>query len=179
MRVWAIWSVKSGSVGNTRLLSRAKMLLVSLRTADVSRRPSPLRDVSRNVPQKAMSEEKRLPAFAGLLLVPVNTCIFSYGWIMLWRGLHFDWANYVIFAAYFMLACSQTLYFLFEVRRAPLIKYKPQGIYDGFEKNEKKNKTTSVYSLVSCWEVVTSILIFWCCCFWSAWFDDLPFTAAK
>ena len=98
---------------------------------------------------------------------------------MLWRGLHFDWANYVIFAAYFMLACSQTLYFLFEVRRAPLIKYKPQGIYDGFEKNEKKNKTTSVYSLVSYWEVVTSILIFWGCCFWSAWFDDLPFIAAK
>ena len=57
---------------------------------------------------------------------------------MLWRGLPFDWANYVIFVAYFMLACSQTLYFLFEVRRAPLIKYKPQGIYDGFEKNERK-----------------------------------------
>ena len=54
----------------------------------------------------------------------------------------------MIFAAYFMLACSQTLYFLFEVRRAPLIKYKLQGIYDVFEKNEKKNKTTSVYSLV-------------------------------
>ena len=51
MRVWAIWSVKSGSVGNTRLLSRAKMLLVSLRTADVSPGSSPLRDVSRNVPQ--------------------------------------------------------------------------------------------------------------------------------
>ena len=98
------------------------MLLVSLRTADVSPGSSPLRDVSR------MSEEKRLPA-----------CIF---------------------AAYFMLACSQTLYFLFKVRRARVIKYGPQGIYDVFEKNEKKNKTTSVYSLVSCREVVTIILIF-------------------
>ena len=58
---------------------------------------------------------------------------------MLWRGLHFDWANYVIFAAYFTLACSQTLYFLFKVRRARVIKYKPQGIYYVFEKNEKKN----------------------------------------
>ena len=82
---------------------------------------------------------------------------------MLWRGLHFDWANYVIFAACFMLACSQTLYFLFKVRRARVIKYKPQGIYDVFEKNEKKNKTTSVYRFVSSWEVV----------------DDLPFIAAK
>ena len=27
------------------------------------------------------------------------------------------------------LACSQTLYFLFKVRRARVIKYKPQGIY--------------------------------------------------
>ena len=26
-------------------------------------------------------------------------------------------------------ACSQTLYFLFKVRRARVIKYKPQGIY--------------------------------------------------
>ena len=30
MRVWAIWSVKSGSVGNTRLLHCAKMLLFSV-----------------------------------------------------------------------------------------------------------------------------------------------------
>ena len=30
MRAWAIWSVKSGSVGNTRLLPRAKMLLVPM-----------------------------------------------------------------------------------------------------------------------------------------------------
>ena len=61
------------------------------------------------------------------------------------------------------LACSQTLYFLFKVRWARAIKYKPQGIYwppaqggsgggrrnsrfrfarelgDVFEKNEKKN----------------------------------------
>ena len=29
----------------------------------------------------------------------------------------------------FVLACSQTLYFLFKVRRARVIKYKPQGIY--------------------------------------------------
>ena len=27
------------------------------------------------------------------------------------------------------VACSQTLYFLFKVRRARVIKYKPQGIY--------------------------------------------------
>ena len=52
--------------------------------------------------------------------------------------------------------------FLFKVRRARAIKYKPQGIYgppaekgsvsralaDVFEKNEKKNKTTSVYRLM-------------------------------
>ena len=52
--------------------------------------------------------------------------------------------------------------FLFKVRRARAIKYKPQGIYgppaekgsvsralaDVFEKNEKKNKTTSVYRLL-------------------------------
>ena len=72
---------------------------------------------------------------------------------------------------YTNLACSQTLYFLFKVSRARVIKYKPQGIYwppaqgaggggrrilffflelrarDVFEKNEKKYKTTSVYRL--------------------------------
>ena len=75
----------------------------------------------------------------------------------------------------FNVACLQTLYFLRKVRRALVIKYKPQGIYqqpaqegggggrflalrarshalaslaDVFEKNEKKNKTTSVYRLV-------------------------------
>ena len=75
----------------------------------------------------------------------------------------------------FNVACSQTLYFLRKVRRALVIKYKPQGIYqqpaqegggggrflalrarshalaslaDVFEKNERKNKTTSVYRLV-------------------------------
>ena len=75
----------------------------------------------------------------------------------------------------FNVACSQTLYFLCKVRRALVIKYKPQGIYqqpaqegggggrflalrarshalaslaDVFEKNEKENKTTSVYRLV-------------------------------
>ena len=74
------------------------------------------------------------------------------------------------------VACSQTLYFLFKVRRALVIKYKPQGIYgppaqggiflsraprsfsracfarelaDVFEKNEKKNKTSSVYRLLT------------------------------
>ena len=30
---------------------------------------------------------------------------------------------------YISSACSQTLYFLFKVRRARVIKYKPQGIY--------------------------------------------------
>ena len=65
MRVRAFWSVKSGSLGNTRLLPCAKMLLV-----------------------------------------PAN--IFSYRWIMLWRGLHFDWTNYVIFAACFMLRGRDT-----------------------------------------------------------------------
>ena len=29
----------------------------------------------------------------------------------------------------FLVACSQTLYFLFKVHRASVIKYKPQGIY--------------------------------------------------
>ena len=50
----------------------------------------------------------------------------------------------------FKIACSQTLYFLFKVRRARVIKYKPQGIYwppvQG-GRNEKKNKATSVYRL--------------------------------
>ena len=77
----------------------------------------------------------------------------------------------------FVLACSQTLYFLFKVRRARVIKNKNRGgftdrqrkglgwgrrkffifpscaprsssLVDVFEKNEKKNKTTSVYRLV-------------------------------
>ena len=40
------------------------------------------------------------------------------------------------------VACSQTLYFLFKVRRAQVIKYKLQGICaDVFKKNEKKNNT--------------------------------------
>ena len=44
------------------------------------------------------------------------------------------------------VACSQTLYFLFKVRRAQVIKYKPRGICANvFEKNEKKTNTTSVY----------------------------------
>ena len=50
------------------------------------------------------------------------------------------------------LACSQTLYFLFKVRRAGVIKCKPQGIYwppaqggRGGGRREKKNKTMSVY----------------------------------
>ena len=42
-----------------------------------------------------------------MLLVPMN--IFSHGYIMLWRGLQFDWANYVIFAACFMLRGRDTL----------------------------------------------------------------------
>ena len=70
------------------------------------------------------------------------------------------------------VACSETLYFLFKVRRGRVIKYKPQGIYyrqrkevvfflplrarsralaalaDVFGKNEKKNKTTSVYRAI-------------------------------
>ena len=67
------------------------------------------------------------------------------------------------------IACSQTLYFLIKVRRARVIKNEPRGIYwprqrkgvgvgengiffflahaSVFEKNEKKNKTTSVYRL--------------------------------
>ena len=72
MRGRAIWSVKSESVGNTRLLPCPKMLLV-----------------------------------------PVN--IFSYRQIMLWRGLHFDRANYVIFAACFMLPRSRRPYWFSEV----------------------------------------------------------------
>ena len=53
-----------------------------------------------------------------------------------------------------ILACSQTLYFLFKVRRAHMIKTKPQGIFLSrsrarrTKKNEKKNKTTSVYRLL-------------------------------
>ena len=42
------------------------------------------------------------------------------------------------------IACSQTLYFLFKVHRARMIKNK-----NVFEKNEKKkNRTTSVYRLL-------------------------------
>ena len=50
----------------------------------------------------------------------------------------------------FEIACSQTLYFLCKVRRGWVIKYKTQGIYwppvQG-GRNEKKNKTTSMYRL--------------------------------
>ena len=75
----------------------------------------------------------------------------------------------------FVLACSQTLYFLFKVRRGRVIKNKNRGgfadrqrkglgvgkekildfsfsrslsLADVLETNEKKNKTTSVYRLV-------------------------------
>ena len=78
----------------------------------------------------------------------------------------------------FVLACSQTLYFLFKVRRARVIKNKNRGgftdrqrkgfgvgegenslffflaapcsfsLANVFEKNEKNNKTASVYRLV-------------------------------
>ena len=54
-------------------------------------------------------------------------------------------------------ACSQTLYFLFKVRQAQVIKNKNRGGFvdrqrkwvgvgeeEVFEPNEKKNKTTSV-----------------------------------
>ena len=55
-----------------------------------------------------------------------------------------------------ILACSQTLYFLFKVRRTHMIKTKPLGIFLSrsrsrarrTKKNEKKNKTTSVYRLL-------------------------------
>ena len=69
----------------------------------------------------------------------------------------------------FTVTCTQTtLYFLFKVRRARVIEYKPQAIYwppaqggsggvrvlararelaNVFEKNEKKKETTSVYGL--------------------------------
>ena len=54
------------------------------------------------------------------------------------------------------LACSQTLYFLFKIRRARVMKYKSQGIYctlaslaEVFEKNEQENKTTFVYRLLT------------------------------
>ena len=40
------------------------------------------------------------------------------------------------------IACSQTLYFLFKVHRARMMKNK-----NVLEKNEKKNRTTSVYRL--------------------------------
>ena len=59
------------------------------------------------------------------------------------------------------IACSQTLSFLFKVRRAQVIKNKNReefvdrqrkGVGVGeeqvFENNEKKNKTTSVYRLI-------------------------------
>ena len=67
----------------------------------------------------------------------------------------------------FVLACSQTLYFLLKVRRARVIKNKNRGgftdrqrkgfgvwaprsfsLANVFEKNEKKKKTKSVYRLV-------------------------------
>ena len=78
--------------------------------------------------------------------------------------------------SYGYLACTQTLYFLFKVRRARVLKYKPQGnlltasargsgvsfsrsalvfalAHRNFEKNEKKKKTTSVYRLTAASEV--------------------------
>ena len=86
----------------------------------------------------------------------------------------------MIFAVCFMLACSQSLYFLFKVRRARVIKYKPQGIYDVFEKNEKKNKTTSVCRLCSfmlrgCYKLIDFLRLL----FLVGMIDDLPFIAAK
>ena len=144
MRVWAIWSVKSGSLGNTRLLSRAKMLLVSLRTADVSPGSSPLRDVSRNVPQRRWARRNACRRSQA-------SCLFQWIHVFSLTGGLCSGGVYVLteqtmwfLPPVFMLACSQTLYFLFKVRRARVIKYGPQGIYDVFEKNEKKNKTTSV-----------------------------------
>ena len=71
--------------------------------------------------------------------------------LCLWK---FYYSNIVV------LAFSQTLYFLFKVRLARVIRYKPRGIYwppaqggsvvlaDVFEKNEKKNKTMSVHRLL-------------------------------
>ena len=79
--------------------------------------------------------------------------------------------EYLLTIAHTSIACSYTVYFLFEVLRARVIKYKPQGIYwppaqgGGFsrsvlalarslrspmfsKKNEKKNKTRSVYRLI-------------------------------
>ena len=59
------------------------------------------------------------------------------------------------------IACSQTLYFLFKVRPARVIKNKNRagfvdrqrervgvGEEEVFANNEKKNKTTSVYRLI-------------------------------
>ena len=54
------------------------------------------------------------------------------------------------------LACSQTLYFFFKVRRTRVIKNKncegfvdlSRALADVYEKNEKKNKTTSLYRIV-------------------------------
>ena len=53
------------------------------------------------------------------------------------------------FRTVWIIACSQILYFLFKVRRVCVIKniYWQPALADVFEKNEKKNKTTSVYSL--------------------------------
>ena len=47
------------------------------------------------------------------------------------------------------LACWQTVYFLFKVRWACVIKYKPRGIYwlPAQGRKEKKDETTPVYRL--------------------------------
>ena len=52
------------------------------------------------------------------------------------------------------LAYSQTLYFLFKVPRAWVFNYwRARELADVFEKNEKKNKTTSVYRRRLHWKV--------------------------
>ena len=60
-----------------------------------------------------------------------------------------------IFPANRCLACSQTLHFLFKVRRARVVKYKPQGFVNrSFShahfsrrcfRNERKEKENNVY----------------------------------
>ena len=60
------------------------------------------------------------------------------------------WRTVSTLSDYDVSFLSQTLYFLFKVRRARVIKCKPQGIYWPPEqggRNEKKNKATSVYRL--------------------------------
>ena len=61
------------------------------------------------------------------LLNIVNNFDFGQNWTVLANAVEF--LSKAISRSPGSVACSDTLYFLFKVRRGRVIKYKPQGIY--------------------------------------------------